>query len=92
MHIANGLYSKRWGYSCFFNNKITSCRNCLKKRLGKVIPDFKNAVNCKGTCRVCCDWWKDLSNKNCWFPKHKDYPIVKDKKMEIGENQYSHCP
>ena len=37
--------------------------------------------SCKGACRVCGDWWTDLSSKNYWFPKHKDYPTVK--KMDI---------
>ena len=37
-----------------------------------MIPDFKNAVNQKGAWRDCGKWWTNLSNKNCWFPKHKD--------------------
>ena len=67
-----------------FNNKILLCKNCLKKRLSQVLPHFKNAVIVKGACRVCGDLWTDLSNKNCWFSKHKDYSTVKDRKQENG--------
>ena len=83
----NGLYSKRCGYSYLFNKKSPSCKNCLKKRLSKVISHFKNAVICKGACRVCGDWWTDLSNKNYWFPKHKDYPTVKGRREKNGNEE-----
>ena len=75
-------------FSCVFKNKLLSCKIFLKKRLSKVIPHFKNAVNDKGACRVYGDWWTDLSNKNCWFTKHKDYLTdkkIKEKKMEIKQ-------
>ena len=36
--LQHGLYSKVWGFSCLFNNKIPSCNFCLKKRLSKVTP------------------------------------------------------
>ena len=67
-------------FSCVFKNKLLSCKIFLKKRLSKVIPHFKNAVNDKGTCRNCGDRWTYLSNKNYWFPKHKDYPTVKGRR------------
>ena len=78
--LKNGLYLKRWEFSCLFNNKIPSCKNCLRKGLSKVIPHFKNAVIDKDACRVCGDQWTDLSNKNNWIPKHKDYPAVKGRR------------
>ena len=49
---------------------------------------MKNAVICKDACRVWGDWWTDLSNKNCWFRKHRDYPTVADRNGEIG-NEWS---
>ena len=30
-----------------------------KEETGRVIPNFKNAVICKGACRICGDWWTD---------------------------------
>ena len=65
------------------------------KRLSKVIPHFKNAVICKGAHRVCGDWWTDLLNKNCSFPKHKNYPTVKDRREGNGNEgniNTSHAP
>ena len=53
---------------------------CLKKRLSKVIPHFKNAGINKGACRVSGYWWTDLSNKNCWFLKYNAYPSAKGKR------------
>ena len=92
MHIAKWLYSKRWGFSCCLNNKIPSCNTCWKKRLSKVIPHFKNAVIDKGPCSICSDWWKDLSNKNYLFQKHKDYPTVKGRKEGNGNERNINIP
>ena len=36
----------------FLTMKIPSCKNCLKKRLSKVISHLKNAVFRKCACRV----------------------------------------
>ena len=90
--LQNDLYSKRWGFSCLFYDKIPSCKNYLKKRLGKVIPHFKNAVIQKGACQDCGDWWTDLSNKKRWFPKHKDYAIVKDIREGNGNEENNNIP
>ena len=49
-----------------------------------MIPHLKNAEIGKGACRVCVDWWTDLSKTNCQFPKHKDYPTVKYKRGGNG--------
>ena len=67
-------------------------KNCLKKKLIKLIPHFKNAVIHNGSCRVCSDCWTDLSNKNCWFPKHKHYPTVKDRREESGNKGNINVP
>ena len=58
---------------------------CLKKKLRKVTSYFKSSVIYKGPCRVCSDWWTDLSNKICCFSKHKDYLTAKvgEKEMEM---------
>ena len=83
-----GLSSKMWGFSCLFNNKIPCCKSCLKKRLSKVITHFKITGIDKDAFRVCGDWWTDLSNKNCWFPKPKDHATVKDSR-ERNRNEAS---
>ena len=55
----------------------------MKKRPSKVISDVKNTGVDEHPCRVCGDWWIDLSNKNCWFPKHNDYPSAKGRRGEM---------
>ena len=47
-----------------------------------MLPHFKNIGNDKGPSQVCGDWWTDLWNQNCWFPKHKDYLTVKGRREE----------
>ena len=74
--LQNGLCSKRLIFFCFFNNKMLSCKNCLKQRLSKVILHFKNAVYIRVHIE-CVVIGSQIYNKNCWFPKHKDYPTVK---------------
>ena len=81
--LQNDLYSKRWGYSCLFNNKIPSCQNCLKKRLGKVIPHFKNTVIHKGACRVCGDWGQIYLTKTVGFQNTKITQQSKKEEKEV---------
>ena len=92
MHIAKWFVFQKWGFSYLFNNKISSCKTCVKKKLSKVIPHFKNAVIDKDACSICGDWWTDLSNKNGWFQKHKDYPTFNDKKEGNGNEVNVNMP
>ena len=57
-----------------------------------MIPHFKNGVIHIGACKDCGDWQTDLSNKNCWFPKHKYYPTVKDKREGNGNQRNINIP
>ena len=45
-----------------------------------------------GACRVYGDWWTDISNKNGWFQKHKDYPTVKYGSKENGNEGNINIP
>ena len=60
-------------------------KNYLKKRLGKVIQHFKNAVFQKGACRVCGDWWTDLSKKTVGFQNTTitQQSKIEEKKIEL---------
>ena len=51
------------------------------KRPSKVISHFKNSDTDKGLCRVCGDWWTDLSNKNHRKIVHKEK--VEEKEIEM---------
>ena len=53
---------------------------------------FQECIYPQGVCTVCGDWWTDLSNKNCWFPKHKDYPTVNDRRKGNGNEGKSINP
>ena len=58
-----------------------------RKTLSKVIPHLKNLVICKGACRVCGDWWTDLSNKNVGVQNTKitQQSNEEEKEMEMRE-------
>ena len=56
------------------------------------MPHFKNVVIDKSACRVCGDWWTDLSNTKCWFPKYKNYPTVKGRQKGNGNEGKFYVP
>ena len=56
------------------------------------MPNFKSVVFCKEACRVCHNWWTDLSNKNCWCRKHKGYPTKLSKEAaEQSDTTFQEC-
>ena len=52
----NGTYTKRFGYSCFYDKARTpSCVHCQLQRMEIILNDSVNVA--LEPCEVCSDWW-----------------------------------
>lgn len=76
--LQNGLYSKRFGWSCVFHDNVPSCYSCFRNRLErrkKYSYDDYPKDRLSHPCDCCADWWQHGSeNKLGWFPKPEHYP------------------
>lgn len=54
----NGTYTKRWGYSCKYDDKTTpSCKTCELDRVERILSP-KSEIQ-ETECMECLDWWKN---------------------------------
>ena len=73
----NGLFSKRWGYSCIYVDDVTpSCIACTMKR-SKLIQNGSCDNQCIAECEECLDWWaKDERELKAYSVEPKDILII----------------
>ena len=69
----SGTYHKRFGYSCFYHDKIHSCQSYFINRLHEVVKcNIFKGINEKYT--NCSDWWGISDSMHGLFDKPKYYP------------------
>ena len=77
-----GTYSKRFGYSCAYDESVPSCFGCLTKR-GRMLLDGSCKNEKITPCRECKDWWRDVAEASELYPVAPDFEILNMKNVHV---------
>lgn len=71
-----GLYHKRWGHSCKFDEKTTPpCRHCELRRIGNLLGCDTKKLEGLVKCDGCLDWWSPGREGVYTDEESDNYPI-----------------